>query len=183
MRIARRTGIGLRASYAPFGLRFENIQAAATPIGSPGLDRLFPMIISQRAEKNVSVLLGICAAAAGFGRRRQNSSKNSIPDGTLPLSFRVRKQYRIGNSLAIVYAGRIVPRKGIPVLIKATNMVRQTFVNIYCNFLSRDQKGDLYFVRADSMVPNNILQYVHFFPRRTHRSSWPAGCLSCFRIS
>lgn len=39
--------------------------------------------------------------------------------------MRNRKRYRIGRSFAILFVGRVIPRKGIPVLIKATNIVRR----------------------------------------------------------
>jgi spore coat protein SA len=39
--------------------------------------------------------------------------------------MRNRKRYRIGRSFAILFVGRVIPRKGLPVLIKATNIVRR----------------------------------------------------------
>jgi spore coat protein SA len=39
--------------------------------------------------------------------------------------LRIRRKYRLSNSFLIVFAGRLIPRKGIPLLIKATKEARK----------------------------------------------------------
>lgn len=38
---------------------------------------------------------------------------------------RIRAKYKLGNSFVILFAGRIIPRKGLPILIKAASIVRR----------------------------------------------------------
>ncbi|TCZ80961.1 glycosyltransferase family 1 protein [Paenibacillus albiflavus] len=43
---------------------------------------------------------------------------------------RSRKKFNVGNSFVTLFAGRIIPRKGIPVLLKASSIARQKIINI-----------------------------------------------------
>jgi spore coat protein SA len=93
---------------------------------------------------------------------------------------KVRKQYRALGKFCIVYAGRFIPIKGIPQLIRAAEMVHRRVPSARL-FLAGGGTSP-YAARIRRMarrakLPVHLMGYL---PRKSvHRAYWLADCLVC----
>jgi spore coat protein SA len=92
----------------------------------------------------------------------------------------IRSKHDLGNSFLLLFSGRIIPRKGVAELIKATRLVRIQIPNTKLMIVG---KGNASYMRKLKSLANKWNIPVHFTGRVTHNSIHNvyrlADCLVC----
>jgi spore coat protein SA len=92
----------------------------------------------------------------------------------------LRKRNGIQGSFVFAFAGRMIPRKGIPVLLRALSLVRKSTPNVKLVLAGRGKSG--YMSSLKKKVKNLHLS-AKFIGYKSHRSMhevyWMADCLVC----
>ncbi|HEY0829146.1 MAG TPA: glycosyltransferase family 4 protein [Bacilli bacterium] len=93
----------------------------------------------------------------------------------------IRNLHRLGRTFTIVYAGRLIPKKGIPVLIQAAKIVHKsipaTRLVIAGSIGGKAYKQKLRRLAANSRVPTKFLGRVNL--NRMHQVYWMGDCFVC----
>lgn len=90
-------------------------------------------------------------------------------------------RYSLGKSYNILYAGRIIPRKGIDVLVKAAGLVRRKYPYVKLVLvgpcMTRKYKAHLLREAKKANVPIRFIGKVN--PSHVHRAYWLGNCFVC----
>lgn len=91
-----------------------------------------------------------------------------------------RKKYHLGDSFVIVFAGRVIPRKGVPVLIKAAHMVRSKVRGARLVIAGRGSASYIHKLKSQARSLNVPATFVGKVPHaKIHRVYQMADCFVC----
>lgn len=92
----------------------------------------------------------------------------------------IRRKYNAVHSFTIVYAGRFIPLKGIPVLIKAAEMVRRRIPNAKLYLAGSGKKSYKAYIKKIAKRAKIPIYLMGTVPRRLmHKVYWMADCFVC----
>jgi len=93
---------------------------------------------------------------------------------------RARAAFGVGGSYAIVYAGRFIPIKGIPLLIRAADLAYQKAPNAKLLLAGFGKRAYMSYVKALSTRVNVPVHFVGPIPwNRMQQYYWAADCFVC----
>lgn len=92
-----------------------------------------------------------------------------------------RRRYKLGNAFTISFVGRLIPRKGLPLLMKAARIARKQHPNLKLVVAGgstvRGYAAKLKRLARKSKLPVVFLGSIPH--RRVHRVYWMADCFVC----
>jgi spore coat protein SA len=92
----------------------------------------------------------------------------------------LRKKYGVKVSFVFAFAGRIIPRKGIPVLMDALSKVRQSAPNVKLLIAGRGQTGYMASLKKKSHRLHLDTKFIGYKSHsHMHEVYWAADCLVC----
>ena len=91
-----------------------------------------------------------------------------------------RAKYRLEGSFAIVYAGRIIPLKGVPLLIKAADLAHQEIPSAKLLLAGSGKKTYVSYVKALANRANVPVKFTGNVPwQKMQQVYWTADCFVC----
>ncbi|TVY09498.1 glycosyltransferase family 4 protein [Paenibacillus cremeus] len=91
-----------------------------------------------------------------------------------------KRRYGLGKSFTVLFAGRVIPRKGVPVLIRAVSKVRRHIPGAKLVVAGSAKPGYLGQLRAQARRYGVPMKYVGRIPHsRIHRLYRMADCFVC----
>jgi spore coat protein SA len=94
----------------------------------------------------------------------------------------IRRKYRLNGKFVVLFVGRLIPRKGIPLLIKAIRLLRQkdvpnSHLAIAGGTMRKGYKQELIALAKANHVPVTFVGYIPH--RQLHRTYWLGDCFVC----
>jgi spore coat protein SA len=127
------------------------------------LSRLYP----KHRHKIKKVMLGV-----DLSRFRSPNAEEAAS---------IKNEYQLSDSFNVLFVGRLIPRKGIPVLIKAMSKVRRTLPNSRLLIIGGAQRKDYTALLKQKAkragVPTTFLGPIPH--HRLHRFYWLGDCFVC----
>lgn len=94
--------------------------------------------------------------------------------------MKLRNRYGLRGSFVFSFAGRIIPRKGIPLLLKALSKVRKSVPNVKLIIAGKGNSGYVSRLKSLSKRLHVSTKFIGQLPhRRMHEAYWPADCFVC----
>ncbi len=94
--------------------------------------------------------------------------------------LQIRRRYHASDSFAIVYAGRFIPIKGIPLLIRAVKKVRKQIPQAKLYLAGGGKPSYLSYLKNLIKKENIPVHLIGYIPRKAmHRVYWLADCFVC----
>lgn len=92
----------------------------------------------------------------------------------------LRKKYGLQGAFVFAFAGRIIPRKGLPILMKALHQVRKTVPNVKLVIAGRGKPGYMARLRSKAHRLRLSTQFIGYKShRRMHEVYATVDCLVC----
>lgn len=93
---------------------------------------------------------------------------------------RARAAYGVGNAFVITYAGRFIPLKGIPTLIKAAELVRREIPTAKLLLAGNGKKAYVSYLKTLARRAAVPVRFVGHVPwQKMQRVYWGADCFVC----
>lgn len=126
------------------------------------LQRLFPRI-SSRIKK---VWLGV--------------DDTVFLPGTRETRKQTKQKYKVNNGFTLLFVGRVIPRKGIPVLLKAAQIARKKVPSLRVVIAGSGRQGYMNRLKSLSRKLKVSAQFIGKIPhRQIHEVYWMADCFIC----
>jgi spore coat protein SA len=92
----------------------------------------------------------------------------------------IRKKYNVNGSFAIVYVGRFITIKGIPNLIRATEIVRRQISTAELYLAGGGSKSYVKHIKRLAQKAKVPLHFIDYLARKdVHHAYWIADCFVC----
>jgi spore coat protein SA len=94
--------------------------------------------------------------------------------------YRSQKKYGVQGSFVFAFAGRIIPRKGIPILMDALSKIRKSAANVKLVIAGRGQPEYMASLRRKAHRLNLNAKFIGYKSHnQMHEVYWTADCLVC----
>jgi spore coat protein SA len=92
----------------------------------------------------------------------------------------IKRRYRVGKGFTLLFTGRIIPRKGIPVLLKAAAIMRRQVPGVNVAIAGNGKKGYLGQLKRQARRLGVNARFIGYIPhRRIHEIYGLADCFVC----
>jgi spore coat protein SA len=93
---------------------------------------------------------------------------------------KIRSKYKTGNAFTVLFAGRVIPRKGIPVLLRAMKIVRKTVRGAKLVIAGGGKKGYVQSLKREARALGVPAIFAGYLPHYgIHRIYRVADCFAC----